>query len=680
MKGRWLWLSLALSLVFALFSFQGCSATRSTFGKSSGTTDEASANVGSGGGLGQGGDCLLCGNGGSGGANGGNLSIAPQNVNLDVKSGNVPTQQFTATYNGQDVTSLATWVVEKPDMGSIDKGGLFTPTGKVGGITKVLVLYDMQKAEASVTINVSIVANTGGLTASQQSAFDSPKGADPALNILYPFDKTVMPLRVLSPEIMWQGGASSDAYRLRLTSKYMSFTEFFTAPLQSHIIGQAQWENIEFSGTGPVSDPVKVELARLSGGTAYSPKTFELHIAQGIIYGSIYYWQLPDACMKYQGRILRIKPSSEMTDEFYPTTTCFGCHTVSRDGTKMMATFDMGSFNGFPMQTLDLTKNPVQLGTIQQAQGVTGVFAAFNDDGTKIAYSDNYSGTKPAQQAAIHIINSQNGQKILNNAFPAGCGEPAWSPDGTMLAGICGMDGFGWTFDSYNGDLKIATLNKMQNQVMSSKTIVTKAQGQGRPAYPTFTPDSKYLAFGRPLGGSRSTSGGTLWMSDIAGGGLIQLTKASNDNQSYNPVFAPKSAGGYTWIVFISKRNYGNKLMNQNRQQLWMTAIEDPPQKNIDPSNPPFYIRGQFNCDKSENAYYALDPCKKDGSDCEHGIECCNKSCIYDEKLMKHVCKPPDGSGCIPTGSGTCKLDSDCCDFGNDVFCLNGFCELKPPK
>jgi hypothetical protein len=215
---------------------------------------------------------------------------------------------------------------------------------------------------------------------------------------------------------------------------------------------------------------------------------------------------------------------------------------------------------------------------------------------------------------------------------------------------------------------------------MSSKVIVPKGNGQGRPAYPTFSPDSKHVVFGRPTSGSRSTGAGTLWISDVNGGGLVQLSKASDDNHSFNPVFAPKSAGGYTWIVYISKRDYGHQLVSANRQQLWITALEDPPTPGQDPSSPPFYLRGQDNCELSENAYYALDPCKKDGEDCEHGIECCNKSCIYDEKLMKHVCKPPEGGACIPTGSGTCDEDTDCCDFADGIVCINGFCEAKPPK
>lgn len=677
MQRRSLWLTLFASCAMALFAFQGCSASsRSKFGGSGSTATTSSD--------GAGGDCLLCGTGGgTGGDQAGVIFVTPAVSSLAVTGGVIPTQQFTAKLNGTDVSNNVTWVVEKPDVATITATGLLAPTGKVGGETKILALYGTSKGEAVVTITVDVLVNTANVSASDQQLLDNAVKSDPNFVFTYPLADTIVPLRVLSPEFMWQNSKSVQAYRLRLSSKNITYTEYFTAANPGlKALPQELWENIQFSGMGPVSDPLKVELSRLSNGQADASAPLSFGIAQGFVFGSVYYWQLPSGQGggSSNGKVLRIKPSSDQTDDFFQSGDCFGCHSVSRDGTKMMATFEIGGFNGFPQQLIDLTTNPAKLGTIQSATGITGVFSAFNNDGTKVAISNNYSGSKPAQIASIDIIDGVTGQQILPSAMPAGCGEPAWSPDGTMLAGICGMnDGGGWTFDSNNGDLTVATLNATQDQVVSSKGIVPKGNLQGRPAYPTFTPDSKYLAYGRPTSGSRSSGNGTLWLTDVAGMSPLELKKASGDGRSFNPVFAPKSAGGYTWIVFISKRDYGHKLVNSGIQQLWMVAIDDPPQPGVDPSHPPFYLRGQIPNQFSENAYYALDPCKKDGESCEHGIECCNKSCIYDDGQKKHICKPPEGGNCIPTGSGPCKTDVDCCDFKDDVVCLNGFCELKPP-
>jgi hypothetical protein len=675
MHRRSLWFSIFFSVVAALLSVQGCSASSSN--KFDGTSANSTGPASSSGG----GDCLLCGTGGGGGeAPQGVIVVTPATADLSVKSGVVPTQTFKATLDGADVTSQVMWVVEQPDVASISATGILTPTGKVGGATKVLAILNKTKGEALATVNVELVANPANVSPTDQQLLDSaPLTGDPGFRITYPLDKVVVPLRMLSPEFMWDNNKPVQAYRLKLSSKHITYVEYFSAPNPGlKTLDQKQWEDIQFSGTGPVSDPLKVELARLSGGVAEAVQPISIGIAQGIVFGSVYYWQLP--LSGGQGKILRIKPSSDATDEFFASSECWGCHSVSRDGTKMMATFELGGFNGFPLQTIDLTKNPAQLGTIQLGTGLTGVFSTFNDDGSKIAYSNNFSGSLGADNASVNIVDAVSGAQILPNAMPPGCGEPSWSPDGTMLAGICGMSGGSWTFDSSTGDLTIALLNQAQNQVVSQKVVVPKGNLPGRPAYPTFTPDSKYIVYGRPDQGSRSNGNGTLWMTDVDGKSQVQLTNASVDNRSFNPVFAPKSAGGYTWVVFISKRDYGHKLVSANRQQLWMVAIDDPPTPGTDPSHPPFYLRGQIPTELSENAYYALDPCKKDGESCEHGVECCNKSCIYDEGQMKHICEPPEGGECIPTGSGPCKADTDCCDYSSDVVCINGFCELKAPK
>ncbi len=683
MKTCWLWVGVFASVIWALVSVGGCKAIGDAGFSSSSGNNSTSSSSGNTGGDGSGGDCLFCQGGNGGDYNpGGKLSIDPPTATLEVVDGVIPTQGFKAKLGGEDVTTKVTWVYEKPDVGAVGGNGIFVPTGKVGGVGKLLALYNKQEAEGSVTVNVKLTVNTANLPPADQAVFDNPVGPDPSMKWLYPFDKTVMPLRIMPPEMQWNGVSAGDVYRIRLSSKHITYTEYFQAANPAapvYLMAQDQWENVQFSGTGPVSDPLKVELARKNANGAYQPVLTELRIAQGIVYGSVYYWQLPGVCQNSgnNGRILRIKPSTTSSDEFYPSNSCWGCHTVSRDGTQLMGVWENGT--PFPMQTLDLTTNPVSLGPIVQATGITGVFAAFNDDGSKILVSNNSSSGPNASSSALNIIDSTTGQSVLASALGPGCGEPAWSPDGTKIAGICNMTNGGWTFDASTGDLIVADLNAAQNQVVQALSIVKKADASaGRPAYPSFSPDSKYLAYGRPTTGSRTTGNGKIWLVGVDGKNPVELLIASGDDRSFNPVFAPKSAGGYTWLVFISRRDYGHQMVNANRQQLWVTAISDPPVAG-DPSNPPFYMRGQEMCGKSENAYYALDPCKEVGEECEHGIECCNKSCIYDDATMKYICKDPDPNECIPTGSGTCVDDIDCCDFTDDVKCLNGFCEKEPP-
>lgn len=659
----------------------GCSASEDAGFDDSTSGDTSSASTSSGGTGGEGGCLLDCAStsGSTSSGQQGVITISPSNPTIDVVNGipNPASLVFTASLNGQDVTSNVLWVFDRPEIGDMGAGGLFTPTMLVAGVGSLSAQYSNATGTTNVTVTIKKSIDSVGVSPQQQGEFDNPSGGvDPSFtSLLYPYNETVFPLGVLAPELMWNGGGANDIYRVKLKEKYYEYVEYFLAPSPSqHIISQADWDSVESSGSGSISDPLSVEITRMTGTTAYQPVKQTWHIAQGKLKGSVYYWELPDACGSGNGRVLRIKPDSTAVDLFYPGSECYGCHTVSRDGTTLFGSWDT-SFP-FPMQTLDLTQNPAVFGSLTTANGIGGTFGAFNDDGTKIIYSNDAASSPSNTQ--LNIIDSTTGQTLVNNAMGFGCGEAAWSPDGKKLSAICGLGGGGWVFDATSGYLAVADYDAATNVVSNVSQIVSQAAGQGRPAYPSFSPGSEWIAFGRPTQGSRSTGNGDLWLVAPDGSGLKQLNAASNDNKSFNPVFAPLRAGGYFWLVYITRRDYGNRLVGANRQQLWITAIDDPPVAG-DPSHPPFYIRGQEDCGKSENAYYALDPCKQLGEGCTSGVDCCEGTCVKDPNTGEYVCgSPPDPGECSQDGN-SCETDADCCNAPTSK-CIDGFCQKPPPQ
>lgn len=672
MRRGFLLLSILTALLWGLLTY-GCSASSSGssgFGGEGGSQSSGDTQSTNNGPNGSGGCIFNC-NGAGGGAIG-VIDVTPKDVTLAVVDGSIPTQAFTALFNGQDVSSQVVWVYERPDIGDVQPTATFTPTGLVGGAGKLVAKLSMAEGSTSVTVTVKKTVGAGNVTPQQQGELDNPSGgADPAMQILYPFDKTVFPLSVLAPEIQWNGGNAGDVYKLHIKEKNYEYTEYFTtAPPARHLVAEADWASIGSSGAGAQSDPVTMSLTRMSGAQAFQPVVNTWHIAQGKLKGSVYYWELPDVCGNGNdnGRILRIKPDSANVDEFFQPGVCWGCHTVSRDGKTMMATYDTSY--PFPMVTVDLTIDPAVPGPITVGHNIRGTFSAFNNDGSKILYSNDAEG------AQLKIIDAASGSVLNPNAMGNMCGEPAWSPDGKKVAGICNLSSSAWIFDATNGDLAVADVAADGFSVNNVTTIVPKGGGQGRPAYPSFSPGSEWIAFGRPTQGSRSSGNGDLWLVAPDGSGLKQLATASNDNQSFNPVFAPLRAGGYFWLVFISRRSYGNTLVNANRQQLWITAIDDPPSAG-DPSHPPFYMRGQENCGKSENAYYALDPCSEIGAGCLSGVDCCTGQCVKND-MGEYVCgDPPEPGGCSQDGN-KCTTNADCCN--TTAKCVDGFCQPPIPQ
>jgi hypothetical protein len=604
------------------------------------------------------------------------LVITPEHPTVTVIEGNISTQAFKVeTQDGVDVTASVTWLYDRPDIGDM-VGGAFTPTGGVGGVGKLRAQFQKLTAETSVTVDVTKTVNQAGLNAAQVAAFDAPVGPDPSMALVYPYDRTVFPLGVLAPELQWSGVNAGDVYRLKIQEKHLSYSVYFKAGAPArYLLDQEHWEQITSSGTGSKSDPVTVELSRMSGGEAFQAVQHTWHVAQGKVRGVVYYWELPDACGgNPSGRILKIKPDSPAPEEFFQPGGCWGCHTVSRDGTTMMATLD--AFGPFPQVTIDLKENPSTFGAITQAAGLTGTFGAFNGSGDKLVLSNDYVQS-PNDGKRLRIVDTATGALLNTNAMGPGCLEPAWSPDGTKLAAICGATGNKWGFDSPTGNLAVADVAPDGVTIDNVKTIVPKGLAVGRPAYPSFTSDSAYIAFGRPTDGARSSASGSIWLVKPDGSELKELSAASSDGKSFNPVFAPQRAGGYYWLVFISRRDYGNTLVNTNRQQLWMTAIDDPPTAG-DPSHPPFYMRGQEGCGKSENAYMAPEPCKPKGETCVTGADCCEGQCIKDAAQNDYVCGDPPSPGACSESGNACASKADCCNPMDE--CIDGFCQPEPPK
>jgi Tol biopolymer transport system component len=692
---------LSLWVFMAAWVALGCSAGSHdvTFGGNGGAsnTTVAATTSGAGGGLATSstGSCVIDCNTttGTGGPPG--LDIAPKNVSMTATVGKpVKPQAFTATLNGTDVTTQVQWTYEEPQIGSISNNGTFTAVGTVGGTGTLTASIDKMTATTSVSVNLVEVVNTANLSAAQQMQFNSPNGGPDSISIVYPYDNTVFPLGVLAPDMQWNGSAAGDIYRLQLTEKYYSYEEFFTAdPPSDHLMSETDWTNFESSGAGANSDPVTVQLNRLSGGKVYQPVSQTLHVAQGRLHGSVYYWELPDqnanppncSISQEAGRILKIAPDSTTITQFFPYGgQCYGCHTVSRDGKTLAAEFNEGDG---PLYTLDLTQNPVAFGNLNPNHPTGNyIFSAFNNDSTKLMASSN-----DTQQ--LSIVDAMAGTTINMNPFQAGpspnCGEPAWSADGTMIAGICNVTASPWIFDSPTGNLTVAKIDPTGTVVTNINTIVNQSQGNGRPAYPSFSPDGKYLAFGRPTDGSRSTSPGDLWLVSSAGGPPMQLNIATGPMTafadtgttgpaSFNPVFSPLEAGGYYWLVIVSRRDYGNQLLSTGRNQLWITAIDNPPTSN-DPSHPAFYMRGQETCGNSENAYYALDPCAMVGASCVSGVDCCNGTCIVDPTTMMDVCGTPPSPGQCAENGNACKVATDCCNSPSGVQCIDGFCQPPIP-
>jgi hypothetical protein len=243
------------------------------------------------------------------------------------------------------------------------------------------------------------------------------------------------------------------------------------------------------------------------------------------------------------------------------------------------------------------------------------------------------------------------------------------------------------------------------------RTLHTPPAGSAD-VFPAFFPTSSGLVFevesGTEFGATRDGMLGQIWWLDLAtmtptllnnlnGVGYLPTGPNNHANDAtlnYEPTVNPVATGGYAWVVFTSRRLYGNvatidPFLSDPRnydyktlattKKLWVAAIDLNATPGTDPSHPAFYLPGQelFAC--NSRGYWVVDPCKPDGEACGSGSECCNGYC-NPEDGGGFVCGSSTTTGGCSMLSDRCTMASDCCGASQGIACIDGFCSQPGPQ
>jgi hypothetical protein len=491
---------------------------------------------------------------------------------------------------------------------------------------------------------------------------------------------------------------------------------------------QAIWDKAGEKSEGK-SDPFTLELSARTNGAVAGPVVLHFNIAQATITGAVFYntydeWKLNAADLSATttelfsgGKVMRIPLGG--TAELFSSASdgCYGCHSVSANGSRVIAHLNppsaivmspspfMGQAASF---LLSAGGPPLPKHTLV---GPRGSFAALYPDGSKylatglqtdIGGEWNY---EPFGNTATDakLYDSTSGQAIANTGIPVSALMPNFSPDGTRLV-----------FNDYAINkahgLAVMRYDVHANLATDYHGLTQSDAGDAmRPAFPFFLPDDAAVVFARTDGPdftsglvgstlSNASTGATgqqssdqklassdLHIVDLKTGTVTMLARAmgfttpadaasgatylpfgANDlHNNYSPTVLPVALGGYFWVFFDSRRNFGNLGL---QRQIWGAAIDIRSDGSyvVDPSHPAFYLPGQGFGANNHRAFAALSPCKNDRDACSSGIDCCTGSCAADG-----VCAPPPPNSCAKRNE-RCTSAADCCD-SND-YCINNFC------
>ena len=363
----------------------------------------------------------------------------------------------------------------------------------------------------------------------------------------------------------------------------------------------------------------------------------------------------------------------------YPDGTMFVAN--SRDGFHAY----QGNSDLFPTATADNGPLPSTGFTSVVTQAVT---PAFSPDGRLLAFSF-FGGAADAGAAP------SAGQTLALMHFDCGAsaGSVACTGNSYAFSGLTLLDSeptrwLGWP-SFLPGD----------EGVVYQTTLVPPSGGGGSNLYTWNGAEAQITWVNVPASGASAQQVMMGELNGFSAPGVSYLTTGplhgmdSTTNQpldtelNYEPTVNPIATGGYNWVVFTSRRAYGNVLAgdpfaNESQtgpqpftKKLWIAAIDANPTPGKDPSHPAFYLPGQELLAGNMRGYWAVSPCKPDGSSCSTGADCCGGFCEQGD-AGQLVCGQTTPHGCSQEYEA-CTTAADCCDTSDS--CVNGRCSLPAP-
>ncbi|MCS6856768.1 MAG: hypothetical protein NZM37_03565 [Sandaracinaceae bacterium] len=537
------------------------------------------------------------------------LRIEPVDPVLLVPAGASESLRFRAWFRESsgreiEVSEESTWNIAPPELGRFS-GPLLETTPSRGGRGSVVASYRGMVATTTITIRVEEVALGPGANSDIASRLDREASPGPSPELLYPFDRVMLPpnLRSLEFHIRPNGG---EAFELRFESSIARLRLIFGCaervgdgcilPIDSRL-----WERLR--NAAPRGEALRYRLrAATPAGNVHESEERTLFFAEEGISGGVYYWNAGEGSIdRFEFGVPGARPERFIDVRRTGARTCVGCHALSRDGSRIAVGTD------FPTTTLQVfevaRRNRLfMLGNHNDFFPQQPNFFSFSPDARALVTSS---------LRGLRILDASTGAVMAEGLGGGPASQPDWSPDGNHIV-----------FVRHDGG-RAAGLNDVPG-VKSGRIAVIHREGSGWSAprelvampnvnhyYPAYSPDGRFIVYCRSPSNSNSTGSddgsmgsddeptfvrdAELWIIPSDGSGparKVNVISGLGDSwPKWDPTTYEHEGHPLFWLSWTSRRAYGLRLREGEQAQIWMAAFNpEAAARGEEGFYPPFWL------------------------------------------------------------------------------------------
>jgi hypothetical protein len=559
------------------------------------------------------------------------ITVEPADRMLEIDGATAATADYTAIghFEGgrtEDLTDRVVWSLSNSSLGRFE-GSRFTSTLDHGGRTRVIARHGEVEGSANLAIRIrqrhTDPASTD-LPADPEAPFGGPADAGRAPDMVYPNDDVLLPPNLRLLEIHFHPGPGNTLFEIAFENELTDVRVYArcTVPVAGGCIytpDATVWQWIAETNRGGAKLAVRTRGTDDAGTGVGASADQHLAFSYEDLRGGMYYWKATgndSAIMRFDFGDVSQTTAERFVGPEQAGGKCVGCHALSRDGKKMVAS--AGGWDVEDMLLVDV-ESATRTATPPQA-----AFASWNPDGTRYVGVFAFTGTPTHDLMLFDGAGALQGTIDVGATAAQSTSHPDWSDDGSKIVYVRAGQAYEGGVNNqrfYQGGLHLVE-DQGGGTFGAPVTLLPAEPGRNR-YYPSFGPGSQLLAFNEstcPSGTAHvacnadSDPSATIFvMKPEPGAAPIALlranapgkTDATSELTNSWAKWAPfefqrteEPGSRLVWLTFSSSRNYGLRTPAPSSSPeaasgtwLWMVAI-DPAraEQGLDPSYPAFYL------------------------------------------------------------------------------------------